>query len=66
MEAVQGGEPAGCNFDWAGPLTEFVLLGNLAIRTGKPLEYDAESTRIKNNAAAEALVSEEYHNGWKL
>jgi predicted dehydrogenase len=66
IEAVRGGEPAGCNFDWAGPLTEFVLLGNMAIRTGKPLDYDGANTRIKNNPAAEALVGETYHNGWKL
>ncbi len=66
MEAVQGGEPAGCNFDWAGPLTEFVLLGNLAIRTGKPLVYDAQKVQITNNAAANALISESYHNGWTL
>ena len=37
MIACQGGEPAGCNFDWAGPLTDFVLLGNIAIRTGATL-----------------------------
>jgi hypothetical protein len=66
MEAVRGGEPAGCNFDWAGPLTEFVLLGNLAIRTGKPVEYDAEQAQVRNNPAADALVREPYQNGWTL
>ncbi|MGD0538989.1 MAG: Gfo/Idh/MocA family oxidoreductase [Verrucomicrobiota bacterium] len=38
FEACNGGEPAGCEFNWAVPLTELVLLGNIAIRTGKRLE----------------------------
>lgn len=45
-------EPTGCHFDWGGLLTEFVLLGNIAIRTGKCLTYDAEILRIPNDAAA--------------
>jgi len=66
FEACQGGEPAGCNFDWSGPATEFVLLGNLAIRTGKVLEYDAAAMRITNDDTANGLLREPYHNGWTL
>jgi predicted dehydrogenase len=65
-EAVRGGQPAGCNFDWAGPLTEFVLLGNIAIRTGKPVEYDAATARITNDEGAAALLKAGYQNGWSL
>jgi hypothetical protein len=65
-EACHGGEPAGCNFDWAGPLTEFVLLGNIAIRVGKRIEYDAASGKITNDEAANRYVAEAYHNGWTL
>ncbi|MFZ5832883.1 MAG: Gfo/Idh/MocA family protein [Planctomycetota bacterium] len=65
-EAVRGGEPAGCNFDWAGPLTEFVLLGNIAIRTGKCIEFDGATPQITNDKAANAMLREEYHNGWSL
>lgn len=65
-EACKGGEPAGCNFDWAGPLTEFVLLGNIAIRTGKRLDWDGEAGRFTNSDEANKLVAEPYHNGWKL
>jgi hypothetical protein len=66
FEACRGGEPAGCNFDWAGPLTEFVLLGNLAIRTGKRIEYDDATMRISGNEDADAMLRETYHNGWSL
>jgi predicted dehydrogenase len=66
FEACQGGELAGCDFGWSGPATEFVLLGNLAIRSGKRLEYDAQAMRITNDEAANALIREPYHNGWTL
>jgi predicted dehydrogenase len=66
IEACRGGEQAGCHFAWAGLLTEFVLLGNIAIRTGKQLEFDAVNMRITNNAEADALLREPYHNGWSL
>ena len=65
-EACRGGEAAGCNFDWAGPLTEFVLLGNIALRTGKSLEWDTAATRFTNVEEANRLVREEYREGWTL
>lgn len=66
MEACRGGRPAGCDFPWSGPLTEFVLLGNLAIRADQPLEYDAEAMQVTNNEKADKLIREPYHNGWSL
>ena len=65
-EACRGGEPAGCNFAWAGPLTSLVLLGNAAIRVGKPLEWDAERNQFSNNPEANKYLREVYHNGWSL
>ena len=65
-EACQGGEEAGCHFQWAGLLTEFVLLGNIAIRTGKRLDWDAEAMRFTNDEAANKFVKEEYRSGWSL
>ena len=65
-EACRGGEQAGCNFDWAGPLTEFVLLGNIAIRTGKPLQWDADSMRVTNYEPANAFLHEPSRSGWSL
>jgi len=65
-EACRGGEPAGCHFDWAGLLTEFVLLGNIAIRVGKPLVWNADEMRFTNSADANQLVRETYREGWSL
>ncbi len=48
IEACKGGKPAGSNFDYAGPLTEVVLLGNLAIRAGKKIECDPVKRTVLN------------------
>ncbi len=53
LQACRGGEQATCDFSYAGPLTEAVLLGTIAYRLGKPLEWDAKKL-IATNAADEA------------
>jgi hypothetical protein len=65
-EACRGGEPAGCHFEWAGPLTEFVLLGNIAIRTGKPLEWNSAETRFAGPEEANQFIHSPYREGWSL
>ena len=66
MEACKGGEPANCNFDFAQYITEFVQLGNLAIRTGKGVAFDPVAMKVKGNDAADALLRIPYENGWEL
>lgn len=66
FEACNGGEPAGCNFNLAEPLTEVVLLGNIAIRSGKPLEWDSAKLSFSNAPEANKFIQEHYENGWKL
>lgn len=66
IEACRGGAPAGSNFDYAGPLTETVLLGNLAIRAGKKLEWDGKNMKVTNDEAANKWVKREYREGWAL
>ncbi len=66
IAACKGGKPAGANFDHAGPLTEMVLLGNIAIRTHKKLYWDAENFRITNVPEANDLLHCEYRSGWTL
>jgi len=66
IEACKGGKPAGSNFDYSGPLTETVLLGNLAIRSGKPLEWDGANMKVTNVPEANDYVRREYRKGWTL
>ena len=64
--AAKGGPAAGSNFDYAGPLTELVLLGNLAVRTGQTIEWDSANMKCKGLPEADAYVHREYRKGWTL
>ena len=66
IEACKGGKPAGANFDFSGPLTETVLLGNIALRTGKKLLWDAENFKITNVPEANQFLHRDYRKGWSL
>jgi len=66
IEACKGGKPAGCNFDIGGPLTEMTLLGNIAIRTGKKLNWDGENMKFTNVPEANDYLHYEYRDGWTL
>jgi len=62
LAAIKGEGPTpGSNFDYAGPLTEVVLLGNIAVRVpGKELRWDSEKMRFTNSERANALVGKPY------
>jgi len=67
VEACKGGEAACSNFDYSGPLTEMVLMGNLAIRVpGKRLLWDGENMRVTNDEDANRFIKREYRAGWEL
>jgi predicted dehydrogenase len=65
------------NFDYASMLTEFLLLGDVAIRAGKDeggknrfvskkLDWDGASMRFTNEDSANALLTREYREGWTI
>ena len=66
LDACKGGAAALGNWDYSGPLTEFVLLGNLAVRTGKKIEWDGANLKAKNCPEAEQFMKREYRKGWAL
>ena len=68
VEAIKAGKPevAYSNFDIAGLLTEAFLLGNVAIRAGKKIEFDAAKVAITNDKAANHIIKREYRKGWEL
>ena len=66
IRACKGGEPACSNFDYAGPFTEWILLGVMALRAEGKLQWDARSMKFTNNAQANKLVKQPYRKGWKL
>lgn len=67
IKACKGGDPASSNFEYSGPLTETVLMGNLAIRfPNKKLKWDGKNMRITNNDQANEFVHRKYRQGWTL
>lgn len=67
IDACKGGDPAGSNFDYGGPLTEMVLLGTIAMRIReKKLLWNAEKMEFTNSKEANELVKPIYRNGWTL
>ncbi|MGY8687506.1 MAG: Gfo/Idh/MocA family oxidoreductase, partial [Verrucomicrobiales bacterium] len=66
VEACKGGPKALSNFGHSGPFTETILLGNLAIRLGKKIEWDGPNMRALNAPEAEPLIRRAYRRGWEI
>lgn len=67
IAACKGEQPAGSNMiDYSGPLTEMVLLGNLAVRAGGRVEWDGPNMRVSNRLEISHLVTKEYRKGWGI
>src|SRR5262245_14205675 len=66
VEAIKASKPslALSNFDYAALLTSSFLLGNVAMRSGKPIEWDAATLTVKGADAA--LIKPEYRKGWDM
>jgi hypothetical protein len=66
VEACKSGATTTCNFDYAGALTEAVLLGNVSYRVGQPLEWDARALVATNCPEAQKFLRREYRKPWSL
>ena len=66
FEACKTGGPTTCNFDYSGALTEAVLLGAVAYRVGKKLEWDADALKANNCPEADTYLHKAYREGWTL
>ena len=81
IDAILEGTKTSDGFDYAGPLSEAVQLGNLATRAVRPptpkrgtnsavlkevLEWDSENLRITNRPDANALLTKKYRPGWEV
>ncbi|MHC1764762.1 MAG: Gfo/Idh/MocA family protein [Verrucomicrobiia bacterium] len=66
LDACKGGKPASSNFEYGAKLTELVLLGNVALRVGKKLHWDAANMKATNAPEADRYLKEEYRKGWEI
>jgi predicted dehydrogenase len=66
LDACKGGKPASANFQYGARLTEVVLLGNVALRTGKKILWDSANMKAKNAPEADHFLKEQYRSGWEI
>ena len=64
IRACKGGPQAGSHFGYAARLTEMCLLGNVAIRARRSLEWDAAAMKVTNLPDANQFITKEYRPGW--
>jgi predicted dehydrogenase len=67
LAAIKGGTQPGSSFaEYAGPLTEMIVLGNLAVRSGRTIELDPDSGAVKTTGLPGEWVMPTYRSGWTL
>jgi predicted dehydrogenase len=65
-DACKGTLKTSCDFDYGGTMIEMMLLGLVAYRVGKKLDYDGAAGRVTNSPEANDLLSRKYREGWTL
>jgi predicted dehydrogenase len=66
IRACKGGPKALSNFDYSGPLTETILLGNVAAFAGRKIEWAGPAMKVANVSEADRWLSRKYREGWSL
>ena len=67
IDAIRGsGSKPESGFHQSGPFTETVLLGNIAIRLGRKIDWDGPKMRATNAPEADALIRRAYRKGWEV
>jgi predicted dehydrogenase len=62
-----GKEKCSAGFDYSGPLTESVLIGNVAAHfTGETLEFDAKALSFPKKKEANQYLTRSYRDGWRV
>ncbi len=66
IEAIKTGGKTSCDFAYGSRLTELCLLGNVAIRSAKTIEWDHEKMQTSNGIDIGYLLRQAYRDGWSL
>lgn len=66
IDACKGGPPASASFEYGARLTEIVLLGGVALRTGGFLHWDGPHMTAPNSPEAEPYLRGHFREGWAL
>ena len=63
LDACKGKGAASNNFDYSGPLTEFTLMGNVALRAGKTLDFDWKNMQVTNARDVGSFIKPKFWGG---
>jgi hypothetical protein len=66
IRACKGGDPACSNFSVSAPMTEWILLGVIALRVEGKVEYDSAKMHVTNNAEANKYIKPVVRKGWSM
>jgi len=66
IQAIKTSKPSSSDFAYSGPLTETALLGNVAFRVGRKIEWDSKNLRARDCPDADQFIQHHYQPGWKL
>ncbi len=66
INACKGSLKTACDFDYAGYMIEQQMLGLVAYRVGKKIQYDGAAGKVTNSPEADALLKRTYRDGWVL
>ena len=68
VKACKENNPKGAlaGFEYSGPFTESLLVGNLAVRLGRRIEWDARKMRATNAPEADKYINKSYRKGWEI
>ena len=66
IQACKTGAATLCNFEYSGALVEHNLLGTVAFRAGKKLDWDAANLKARNCPEADRFIRRSYREGWTL
>jgi len=66
VQACKGGPKPLSNFDYAGPLTEAILLGNIAAKAGRKILWDGPAMKVTNMPEINEHLRRQYREGWVL
>ncbi len=66
IDAIKGGPPASSSFEYGAKLTEIVLLGLVALRTGEVIRWDSDAMTATGVSSADEIIRESYRPGWEV
>jgi predicted dehydrogenase len=66
INAAKNGGKTACDFEYSGTMIEQMLLGLVAYRVGKKLEYDGQSGKVTNVPEANQYLSRTRREGWPI